>query len=95
MGWETPEALQRTIWWLTTILFGHRGRNEARQLLWGDVLLKEEGGVKFLEFVERQTKTRDGGETSGTRGFPPKAFENPEDPERCPVRTYRSHGYQW
>ena len=88
LGWETPEALQRTIWWLTTILFGHRGRDEARQLRWGDIILKEEGGVKFLEFVERQTKTRDGGETSGTRAFPPKAFENTEDPQRCPVRTY-------
>ena len=40
LGCESPESLQRTMWWHTTLLFGHRGRQECRQLQWGDVLLK-------------------------------------------------------
>ena len=32
-GWDTPEALQKTMWWHTTLLFGHRGRQESRHLL--------------------------------------------------------------
>ena len=90
LGWDSPEALQRSIWWLTTIHFGHRGRDEARQLQWGDIKLKtDEVNGQYLEFQERSTKTRDGEKAGGCRRFTPKAFENKEDPRRCPVQTYK------
>ena len=61
-GLTNPESLQRTLWWHMTLLFGHRGRDESRQLKWGDVQLKSDStGQEYLEFNERGTKTRDGG----------------------------------
>ena len=76
LGYLTPISLLRTVWMLTTMLFGHIGRHESRQMLWGDVTLqKGENGKEYLEFNERPTKTRDGGEW-GSRAFRPKAFEN-------------------
>lgn len=89
-GLSSPEALQRTLWWHMTVLFGHRGRDESRQLKWGDVQLKtDSSGTEYLEFNERLTKTRDGASTSGSRAFSPKAFENKENKDRCPVAAYK------
>ena len=71
-GCHDPEALQATVWWQTTLLFGHRRRNESRQMTWGDVALKrDETGREFLEFSERCTKTRDGDAAGGSRAFAP------------------------
>ena len=92
LGYSTPMSLLRTVWMLTTMLFGHRGRNESRQMLWGDVKLKkDENGREYLEFNERLTKTRDGSGEGGSRPFCPKAFENRETPERCPVTAYKEY----
>ena len=89
-GYETPEALQRTMWWHMTVLFGHRGRQESRQMCWGDVLLKrDDKGEEDLEFQERLTKARSGGSTSVSRSSAPKAWKNAENPERCPVECYK------
>ena len=89
-GLTGPDALQRTLWWHMTVLFGHRGRDESRQLKWGDVQLKtDSSGTSYLEFNERLTKTRDGGTVSGSRAFNPKAFENFENPQRCPIQAYK------
>ena len=91
-GLNSPQALQRTVWWLTTLLFGHRGRNESRQMKWGDIQVKkDESGREYLEFTERCTKTRNGDVDGGSRAFAPKAFETPENPARCPVRTYKEY----
>ena len=90
LGLDNPDSLQRTVWWQTTLLFGHRGRNESRQMKWGDVKLdRDASGREFLEFSERSTKTRDGNAGGGSRAFAPKAFECPENPSRCPVRAYK------
>ena len=89
-GYETPGALQRTMWWHTTVLFGHRGRQESRQMCWGDVTLKQDDkGGEYLEFQERLTKTRSGGAASDSRSFAPKAWKNEENPARCPVECYK------
>ena len=75
-GYETPEALQRTMWWHTTLLFGHRGRQESRQMCWGDVTLKKDDeGEEFLEFHERLTKARSGGASSDRSFFRPEGVE--------------------
>ena len=37
-GLLNPVALQRNVWWVLTISFGFRGRDEARKLLFGAVI---------------------------------------------------------
>ena len=55
---------------------------------WGDISIEEDDQGKYLGFRERLTKTRTG-ETSDTHDFIPKAYENIENPARCPVRLYK------
>ena len=50
-----------TLWLNNTIHFGLRGIDEHRKLDWGDVSIKkDEQGSEYLEFNERDTKTRTG-----------------------------------
>ena len=59
LGSRNPEALLNTLWLNSTIHFGLRGCKEHRDMCWGDVKLKETAdGKEYLEFNERQTKTR-------------------------------------
>ena len=37
-GSANPEAHQRTVWWLLSLHFGFRARDESRRLKWGDEL---------------------------------------------------------
>ena len=86
MGDHSPEALRTTLWYLTTKYQGLRGRQEARQLKWGDLVRREDhDGEIFIEFSERTTKTRQG-DTNVERAFRPKMWENKENPQRCPIR---------
>ena len=39
-GAENPVALQRTMWWILSLHFGFRARDESRELCWGDVSLQ-------------------------------------------------------
>ena len=72
---------------------GFRGRQEARAMCWGDIIINEDSTGRYLEFTERITKTRTG-ENSDARTRPPRAYANTDKPERCPVellRIYESH----
>jgi hypothetical protein len=61
LGVHSPQALINTMWLNTTIHFGLRGVDEHRKLKWGDVVMGEDNtGQSFLEFNERETKTRTG-----------------------------------
>ena len=87
-----PRNLIRTVWILLSLVFGLRARDEARQMQWGDVTLhKDHDGNEHLEFQERATKTRTGGAAGGSRSFAPKAFQNKEKPDRCPVSLYKKY----
>ena len=56
----------------------------TRDMCWGDVKLhKTANGVEYLEFNERQTKTRTGSDYSNVRAVPPKIFATDET-ERDP-----------
>ena len=67
-----------------------RGRQESRQLKWGDFTRKtDEWGNEFLEFNERTTKTRQG--LGDTRPFHPKMWANCRNPERCPLYLYKEY----
>ena len=46
-------------------------------------------GTEYLELNERQTKTRTGANLNDVRAVTPKVFATPEDPERCPIETYK------
>jgi hypothetical protein len=61
LGCHSPQALINTLWLNFTIHFGLRGVDEHRKLQWGDVTVgTDHTGQEFLEFNERETKTRTG-----------------------------------
>ena len=50
-----------TLWFNNSIHFGLRGVSEHSNLRWGDIKLKNSyDGTEYLEYNERQTKTRTG-----------------------------------
>lgn len=90
-GIEDPISLQRTIWWHITTRFGHRARDEARQMSLGDIKLDTDPqtGEEFLVWdTERSTKTRTGERPMGAeRRFNPKAYAT--GCNRCPVSAWK------
>ena len=64
-----------------------RGRQEHRQLKWGDITVGQDENGRYLAFKERTTKTRQG-ESGDTREVVPKAYENTTNPDRCPVKLF-------
>lgn len=87
-GASNPEALQRTVWWLLSLHFGFRARDESRRLKWGDVKLCGDpaNNNQFLLWQsERGSKTRNG--NGQQRAFNPVAEAT--NGERCPVRFYK------
>ena len=88
LGLSSPESLVNTLWLNNTQHFGLRGCQEHRDMKWGDVQLKTSAdGVQFLEYTERQTKTRTGVEPKDTRTVKPKMFSVPSS-DRDPVKAY-------
>ena len=89
-GSSTPESILDTLWFFNTVHFGLRGSHEHRHMLWGDVTLKTDStGHEYLQFEERQTKTRQGENPKDIREVTPKMFANREMPERCPIEVYK------
>ncbi|XP_031568117.1 uncharacterized protein KIAA1958-like [Actinia tenebrosa] len=75
LGISSPEALLNSLWLNNTLHFGLRGIQEHHSMCWGDVTLnKTAGGVEYLEYNERQTKTRTGANATDVRPFPSKMF---------------------
>ena len=89
LGTATPNSILNTMWLYTGMGFGLRGSDEHRKMCWGDVKLKIDGdGTEYLEFMERQTKTRQG-DNSDIRAVTPKLWENTENKDRCPIQVYK------
>lgn len=90
-GAHSPIALARTLWFVTSTCFGHRARDEARQLKFGDISIQIDfkTGEEYLEWhTERSTKTRDGAKPTGhQRKYNPPAFVT--ETERCPVKLFK------
>ena len=58
---------------------------EHKDMCWGDVKLKETADDKeYLEFNERQTKTRTGSDCRDIRAMPPKMFAT-DGSEKDPI----------
>ena len=88
LGSTTPEALVNTMWWLLTQHFGLRGRQEHHDMKVDDFqLCKDDNGMKFVQFTEGQTKTRQGGLHTTHRDFQPQMFV--VGGERCPVAIFK------
>ncbi|CAB4012922.1 zinc finger MYM-type 2-like [Paramuricea clavata] len=89
LGTRSPESLLNTLWLNNTMHFGLRGCKEHRDMCWGDVKLKQTAdGEEFLEFNERQTKTRTGSDCRDVRKMAPKMFAT-DGSERDPVVVYK------
>ena len=94
-GIHDPDVLSRTMWFLLTLHFGHRARHEARQMKFGDIVLRkdEASGEEYLEWsTERESKTHHGDENEQGRSFHPKAYET--GGRKCPVACYKEFVYR-
>ena len=58
-------------------------------MCWGDLTLCQTStGQEYLEFNERETKTRSGHDPPNVRAIAPKMFAVPNN-EKCPVKAYK------
>lgn len=91
LGNSSPRVLIFSVWYYFTKCFGLRGRQEHRQLMFGDVELKTDtpSGREYLEFTERLTKTRDGNGKENVRKVKPKMYATNND--RDPVKLYKTY----
>ena len=92
LGASSPESIINTMWLFTTMGFGLRGSQEHHSMCWGDIKLeKDEEGDEYLVFNERQTKTRQGDDTTDIRKIQPKLWANKQNKNRCPVEVYKKY----
>ena len=76
------------------IHFGLRGCKEQKELRWGDIVLKTDiDGKEYLEYFERQTKTRTGEDPRNQRLIKPRMYPNNDaiSVDRDPVHVYMMH----
>ena len=89
LGSSMAEVLLHTVWFSNTIHFGLQGCKENREMCWGDVkLCQTSTGQEYLEFNERETKTRSGNDPRIVRAIAPKMFAVPNN-KKCPVKAYK------
>lgn len=89
---SNPQSIINTLWWVNTVHFGMRSGLPHRNMKWGDVKVKQDANnCEYLEYNERQTKTRTGENTRDVRSVPPRVWANVDDPTRCPVRIFKRY----
>ena len=84
-------SVLNTLWLHNTVHFRLRSVTEHHAITWGDVSLHtdDETGAQWLEYNERQTKTRTRENPRDIRKVKPKMWATPENPEICPVEIYK------
>ncbi|CAH3176495.1 unnamed protein product, partial [Porites lobata] len=68
--------------------------DEQKELRWGDIVLKTDSdGKEYLEYFERQTKTRTGEDPRNQRPIKPRMYANNDaiSIDRDPVRVYKMY----
>lgn len=94
MGATRADSIINSLWYYTTVHFGMRSAEKHRSMCWRDIKLSEDGqGQDYLEFVERQTKTRTGENAREVRKVKPKKWSNSENIHRCPKAVYKQYMY--
>ena len=79
LGIESPEALLNTLWLNNCLHFGLRDCKEHCNMCCRDAKLHQRAQRQdYLEFNERQTKTRTGSDYRDARTVPPKMFATDE-----------------
>ena len=77
------------------IHFGLRDvRIEQKELRWGDIVLKTDSdGKEYLEYFERQTKTRTGEDPRNQPSIKPRMYANNDaiSIDRDPVHVYKMY----
>ena len=62
----------------------------------GDINVSVDGeGQEYLEFMERQTKTRTVENVRDVRKVTPKMWANAKNISRCPVDVYKKYSLLW
>ena len=93
LGRESPDALLHTLWRDNVVFLGIENNTEHYKLRWGDIVLKQDPDSNNLEYLEmnaeRGTKTTNGEDPRNRREVPARAWCLPDNPERCPVTTYK------
>ena len=91
LGLSSPGSLLNSLWFYNCVYFGLRGgKEEHRRVTWGDITLKvDNSGQEFIEYNERQTKTRTGENIRNIREKCPRAWSNPDDSNKCPVAAFK------
>ena len=93
LGRESPDALLRTLWRDNVVFMGMKTNPEHHKLKWGDIVLKQDPDLNDFEYLElnteRGTKMRNRKEPCNIRELPTRAWCLPDNPERCPVTTYK------
>ncbi len=91
LGLHTPTSVVNTMWYNCMMHFGMRATTEHKSMTWGDVQLKRDAelNLEYVEFRERTTKTRTGANIPDIRSCPPRMYETPENPGRCPVTAFK------
>ena len=90
LGSHCPTSLLNTLWFNNTLHFGMRGGSaEHRNLCYGDMKLgfDTELECEFVEYNERQTKTRTGADVNNIRHSAPRMYATGD--ERCPVAVFK------
>ena len=92
LGSSSPETLRDTLLWIFGIHFGLRAGQEHRNLRMQNSQISarvDETGTSYLQYAEDVCKTNSGGLVR--RNIKTKvcrAYENNDQPERCPMRLY-------
>ena len=90
MGMKSPGSLQLSVFYHLGKLFGLRGRDEPRNIKYGDVVLRQSGdGTEYLELHERASKTMDGSGKDDYRSTVPRLFAVDGPAEKCPVALFK------
>ncbi len=87
--WGTPvQGTTQYCLVFTHAAYGDGGRDEHYKLTYGDFCIySTPDGFKYVEFNEKDTKTRSG-ETNASRQFKPKMWNTPNNISRCPLHIF-------
>ena len=87
LGTDRPTSLQFTVFFMLSKGMGFRGREQHRKLRFGDLRRGQNSqGIKYIEFLERDSKTMDGSGKNDFRSTVPRIYSDGTD--RDPISIF-------